>query len=217
MLKNIRSAVKRQFFTGIALLLPLGLTLYVGWILFNLVGKVFLPFVEKNSFLSSYDLPPLCSKGISFAITLVIIWIIGVIGANIVGRKFLQLLEVLIVKVPLLDSIYQAIRQIIHAMIFSKTAFRQVVMIEYPRKGIYTLAFVTNSYQGKEEGKGKILTLFIPTTPNPTSGWFLIIPEEEVMKIDLPVEEGMKVIISGGVITPDRFFERLEIGGKRKE
>ena len=217
MLKNLRGTIKRQFFTGMAMLLPLGLTLYVAWIIFNLVGKGFLPFVEKISFLSRYDLPPLCSKGISFVITLFIIWFIGAIAANIVGRKFMHMIESMIIKVPLLDRIYQSMRQIIHAMFFSKNAFRQVVMIEYPRKGLYTLAFVTNIHQPKEKEKGKIMTLFIPTTPNPTSGWFIIIPEEEIVQLDLPVQEGMKLIISGGVVSPEGFFDSLPVGGKIKK
>lgn len=216
MIKRLRTSIKRQFFTGVVVLLPLGLTLYIAWVLFNLVGRLFLPLVEKFSLLYRYDVPPFVNRVVSFVITLIIIWLIGLVAANIVGRKLLKLAEVLIFRVPLLDRIYQAVRQIIHAMVFSKTAFRRVVLVEYPRKGLYTLAFVSNSseIEDKEKGKKKILTLFLPTTPNPTSGWFLIVPEEETIPLELSIEEGMKLLISGGVITPERFFDKLEIGRK---
>ncbi len=213
MIKKLRSSVKRQFFTGVVVLLPLGLTLYIAWIIFNLVGRFFLPLVEKFAFLYGHHLPTVLTKFISFVITLIIIWFIGLVAANIVGRKLLKFAESVIFKVPLLDRIYQAVRQIIHAVVFSKTAFRRVVLIEYPRKGIYTLAFVSNNdeMEDKQKGKKKVVSLFLPTTPNPTSGWFLIVPEEEVIPLALSVEDGMKLIISGGVIAPDGFFDKLEI------
>jgi len=195
---NFKKIIEKQFLAGLAVLLPIGLTLYVVWILFNLVGKGFSPLLIKIPVLE--ELPILAIKVISFVITLVIIWLIGVIAMNIIGRKLLKLPEVLLLKAPIVNRIYQTVRQIIETIIVSKKALREVVLVEYPRKGVYSVAFVTNIYEDK--GKKKF-SLLIPTTPNPTTGFFAIVPEEEVIPLKITVEEGMKLIISAGIIGPD--------------
>jgi len=197
---NFRKIIERQFFAGLAVLLPIGLTLYIVWILFNLVSKSFSPLLIRITLLQ--EMPVIVLRVIGVLITLVIIWIIGLVATNIVGRKILKLPEVLLLKAPVVNRIYQTIRQIIQTIIVSKTALRQVVLVEYPRKGVYTIAFVTNVYE--EKGK-KNVSLFIPTTPNPTSGFFVIVPEEEVIHLKMTVEEAMKLVVSAGIITPEDY------------
>jgi len=200
MAMNFRKAIERQFFAGLAVLLPIGLTLYIVWVLFNLVSNSVSPLLIKIALLQ--EVPVVVIRIIAVLITFVIIWIIGLVATNIVGRNIFKLPEVLLLKAPVVNRIYQTIRQIIQTIIVSKTAFRQVVLVEYPRKGVYTIAFVTNTYE--EKGK-KNLSLFIPTTPNPTSGFFLIVPEKEVFPLKMTVEEGMKLIISAGIISPEGY------------
>jgi len=194
---NFRKIIERQFFAGLAVLLPIGLTLYIVWTLFNFVSKSVAPLLIRISLLQ--EMPVIVLKVIGVLITFVIIWIIGLVATNIVGRKILKLPEVLLLKAPVVNRIYQTIRQIIQTIIVSKTALRQVVLVEYPRKGVYTIAFVTNTYE--EKGK-KNVSLFIPTTPNPTSGFFAIVPEEEVIPLKMTVEEAMKLVVSAGIVTP---------------
>ena len=201
---NFRKIIERQFFAGLAVLLPIGLTLYIVWTLFNFVSKSVAPLLIRIPLLQ--EMPVVAIRVIAFLITFVIIWIIGMVATNIVGRKILKLSEVLLLKAPVVNRIYQTIRQIIQTIIVSKTALRQVVLVEYPRKGVYTIAFVTNTYE--EKGK-KNVSLFIPTTPNPTSGFFVIVPEEEVIPLKITVEEAMKLVVSAGIITPEDFSIKI--------
>jgi len=201
---NFRKIIERQFFAGLAVLLPIGLTLYIVWTLFNFVSKSVAPLLIRISILQ--EMPVVAIRVIAFLITFVIIWIIGMVATNIVGRKILKLPEVLLLKAPVVNRIYQTIRQIIQTIIVSKTALRQVVLVEYPRKGVYTIAFVTNVYE--EKGK-KNVSLFIPTTPNPTSGFFVIVPEEEVIPLKMTVEEAMKLVVSAGIITPEDYSIKI--------
>lgn len=194
---NFRKIIERQFFAGLAILLPIGLTLYIVWILFNLVSKSFSPLLIRIPLLQ--EMPVVVLRVIGVLITFIIIWIIGLVTTNIVGREILKLPEVLLLKAPVVNRIYHTIRQIVQTIIVSRTAMRQVVLVEYPRKGVYTIAFVTNTYE--EKGK-KNVSLFIPTTPNPTSGFFVIVPEEEVVPLKMTVEEAMKLVVSAGIITP---------------
>jgi len=197
---NFRKIIERQFLAGLAVLLPIGLTIYIVWALFNLVSKSFSPLLIRIPLLQ--EMPVVVLRVIGVLITFIIIWIIGLVTTNIVGRKILKLPEVLLLKAPVVNRIYHTIRQIIQTIIVSRTAMRQVVLVEYPRKGVYTIAFVTNTYE--EKGK-KNVSLFIPTTPNPTSGFFVIVPEEEVVPLKMTVEEAMKLVVSAGIITPQDY------------
>lgn len=202
----INKTIKRQFITGITVLLPVGLTLYISWNIFKLIGKILFPLIVKIPILQK--LPYLVTHLISFIAFLVFVWLIGLITTNIIGRRIFRLPELLLLKVPFINRIYQGARQIIQTIMVSRTAFRRVVMLEYPRKGLYTLGFVTNTVKEK-------LLLFIPTSPNPTSGYFIIAPEEETIPLDISVEEGMKLIVSAGIVTPKDF--ELNINKKRGE
>jgi len=201
---NLRKTIEKQFFAGLAVLLPIGLTIYIVWVLFNLVSKGFSPVIIKIPLLE--ELPIFVIKVISFIITFIIIWAIGLVATNIIGRKVIKLPEVLLMRAPIVNRIYQTIKQIIQTIIVSKTAFRQVVLVEYPRKGLYTVAFVTNIFEVK--GKRKF-SLLIPTTPNPTTGFFAIVPEEDVIPLKITVEDCMKLIVSGGIITPEGYSPEI--------
>ena len=200
--KKFGAIIKSQFLTGLFILLPLGLSLYVAWVLFNIIAGSFVPILKEVNIFK--EIHPLFLKIISFFITLVIIWVIGLFARNYVGRKILKLTESILLKAPILNRIYDSIRQIIHTIMMSKKAFRKVVAIEYPRKGLYTLAFVTN-YIKKKDTNEELVTLFIPTTPNPTSGWFIIVKEDETIPLNISVNEGMKMIVSGGIVYPHKF------------
>ena len=199
-----KSKIKTYFFAGLLLILPVGVTLWVLWLIFKSVGNIFFPLLRVMPILKI--LPNFFITGLSFISTIILIWFIGLIGTNFLGKKLFRFIEQrLLLKLPLAKSIYPSIRQLINAMANQKkVAFKRVVLLEYPRKGIYTVAFVTNEIQNTIKGmpKGNMLHVFIPTTPNPTSGWFLLVPEKESIPFNISVEEGLKLVISGGIVLP---------------
>jgi uncharacterized membrane protein len=124
-----------------------------------------------------------------------------VLATNYLGRKFLHFGDRVFTRVPLVRSVYQTLKQVVQAFVGDqKKAFRQVVLVEYPRKGLYSLAFLTN--EGIGQNGEQMLAVFLPTTPNPTSGFLLFLPEKEVTFLDMSVEDGIKLVVSGGVIKP---------------
>ncbi len=203
----IIKALRKQFLTGISVILPAVLTFYIGLIIFRALGKILFPVIVKIPVLQ--NLPYLITHIISIIAILVIVWLVGVIAMNYIGKRFLKITETIMLKAPILNHIYEGLRQVVQTIAVSKTAFQRVVMIEYPRKGIHSLAFVTN-VMGDSKPK---LSLFVPTTPNPTSGLYIIIPEEDTIPLNLSIEEGMKLIASAGIVTPKEVKEKI-IKGK---
>jgi uncharacterized membrane protein len=127
------------------------------------------------------------------------------ITSSFIGRWLLRLTDRFFSKLPLVRSVYSSARQLTDTLFIDRSALKEVVLIEYPRKGIYTLAFVTNETRWKIEKHGNLncVNVFVPTSPNPTSGFFLIIPEDEIIKTNIPIEWGFKIIVSGGIVLPD--------------
>lgn len=198
-----RKTIRNQFLTGLSVILPVVITFYICAIMFKMMGRILLPVVENIPVLQ--NMPSLITYIISIIALVVIIWMIGVMARNFIGKRFLKFTEAIMLKAPILNHIYEGIRQVVQTIAVSKTAFQRVVMIEYPRKGIYSLAFVTNVIEGKK----KMLSLFVSTTPNPTSGYYLIVPEENTVSIDLTIEEGMKLVASAGIVTPENLAEKI--------
>ncbi len=191
---------RKYFITGLTVLLPVGFTIYIVWLIFRFFGAILSPLVYRISYLSNF--PPILITLLSIIATGIIIWIIGVVTTNIIGRYVLRIFETLLLRLPFINKIYRTFRQIVEMALFSRKSFNKVVFIEYPRKGIRTLAFVTNEIE--IEGKKQCI-VFLPTTPNPMSGFFLILPEDQTQPTKMNVEEALKVIISGGIILPQAF------------
>lgn len=184
--------------TGILLLVPIGVTLYVFYFGFHLLAGFMLPFILRIPFLTHWPLPG--HYVLSFILIILILWFLGVAASNIFGITLLRMVDKIFLKAPILNKIYFTIKQIIEIVVTKKTAFKRVAMIEYPRKGIKTIAFIT----GETEFDGvKYYTLFVPTTPNPTSGFFCMVKVSEVKELDMDTETAMKMIISGGMLKPD--------------
>lgn len=188
---------KTYFITGIIVLLPSIVTFYTLYKLFifidGFLGKPIRTY-------TGYNIP-----GVGLFLTVLLIWFIGVLATNIIGRKILHMLEFLFTNIPLVRGIYKTVKQIVDAFSHQNSnAFQRVVMIEYPRKGLYALAFQTGVAKGELQAKTRqeVINVFLPTTPNPTSGFLLLVPREDVVFLDMSVEEGLKLIISGGVVTP---------------
>ena len=189
--------VRNKFITGILTLLPI----YITYLLLRFIIGIApnIPYLRTIAFFSNNEI---LANIIEFIGALVVIFIIGLVVSNVVGKRLFTFFERIMEKVPLINTIYTSSRQIMQTLTMpGKRSFKQVVLIEYPRKGLWTLAFVT-AYSKSKSGK-QYVHIFLPTTPNPTSGFMLFVKEKDVKPSGLTVEEGLKTLISGGMIAPD--------------
>lgn len=206
MLKNARSRLKKIFLAGVLVTLPLALTLFLLQFFFVRIDALLSPSVTKLLLYFNAPInPDFRLPGLGLITIIILVFFAGLFTRNLIGGRLIEFGESILVKIPIFKNIYVSAKQVIQT--FGSTnvsAFRKVVMIEYPRHGIYSLAFVTNDSQGgvtKRLGRNMV-SIFLPTTPNPTSGFFLMLPVEDVMELDISVEEGIKMLISGGLVTP---------------
>lgn len=200
--------VRRQWLAGFFFLLPLGVSVWFFLFMMKLIDR--LAADELRGLFQGGGEPTWVSvwltRLIALLLTLVVLYLVGLFGTHVVRPQLLEVGEQWISKVPFFGAVYRATRQISDALrVGGTTTFRRCVLIEYPRAGMFTIAFVSNR-RTFEAGKPprRVLPVFLPTTPNPTSGYFLLVPEEDTIPLALTVEEGIKVIVSGGIFMPDR-------------
>jgi len=188
---------KRRFLTGLLVLMPTVLTVYVIYRIFMWIDGILGPITARYPFL---DIP-----GLGFVAVIVIIILAGVVGGGFFGRTLFRWLEGGLEKIPMVRSIYVAIKQVSEVFLKQeRTVFKKVVLVQYPRPGIYAIGFETSTwrFRGADGLERDFVTIFIPTTPNPTSGLFIMIRREEAIPSDLSIEEAMKMVISGGAVVP---------------
>ena len=191
-MNKVASHLRRTFFAGILAIAPLALTIYILKLFFNILDKPTASLLKQIGI----EIPGL---GILIAISL--IYFLGVFVTNVLGRKLFEWGERILTAIPIVNPIYKTIKQITQAFSGNSSRnFRSVVYIQYPRKGTWTLAFVTG--ESINTKKQEFLHLFVPTTPNPTSGFFIMIPKEDTIPAEMDVESGLKAIISGGMLAP---------------
>jgi uncharacterized membrane protein len=206
MFKNAKNTAINIFFAGLLATLPLAITIIIIRFMFTTVDQMLNPLITQVLILSGapiaagYKIPGLGVVG-----TLLIVFGMGLFTRNFLGRKFISLSERLFIRIPVFKSIYTGAKQVIDTFSASSSmAFKKVALIEYPRRGIYTLAFITGQGRGeiaRRIGK-EMINVYVPTTPNPTSGFLLSLPKEDVVELDMPVEDGFKIVISSGLIVP---------------
>jgi uncharacterized membrane protein len=190
--------LRRKFLLGIVALAPLGITAWVVYKVFTAVDTTVTPLITQWI---GFRIP-----GLGFAAIIALILLSGLFASNVVGRTIIGRFEVLFAKVPLFSRIYIAVKQIGEAILTSReTIFDRVVLFEYPRQGSWAIGFVTSEHRGGlEKRTGKQHShVFVPTTPNPTSGFLLFLPEKDLVDLDMTVEDGLKLVVSGGAVTPD--------------
>lgn len=201
----IREAIRRYFVAGVLFFAPIGITIWaiasiVVW-LDNLILPRFLQLVIPGL----DDPPALPLVGMLF--TFLVIIVLGVIARHFFGSEFQRAWERLLSQVPVARSIYAGVKQLLEAIFSNQQGqrFNRVVMIEYPRKGVYALAFVTGEAGGELQQAlpSRMINCFLPTTPNPTSGFYLLVPEEDIINLDLSVEDAFKIVMSAGLVTPE--------------
>ena len=196
--------MRRYLVAGLLVWLPLGATFYVirllvGWMDQSLL---LLPDRFRPENLLGFNIP-----GLGVALSLAILLLTGLIAANLFGRKLVNLWEQLLSRIPLVRSVYSAVKQLVETMFADNgKSFRKVVLVEFPRRGLWTLAFLTSEEQGTvQQATGQdVISVYVPTTPNPTGGYFILVPREDVREIDLSVDEGLKLLLSMGAVNPAR-------------
>lgn len=198
------AALRTYFLTGIIVVAPLAITAYVVWAFVDFVDRLvtpLLPAIYNPRTYLPFDVPGVGVVVGAFALTL-----IGFLTANLLGRTLVRAGERVLARMPVVSSIYGALKQVFETLLGSRAqSFRQVVLVEFPRRGGYSIAFVTSEGVGevsRKLGESDLLTLYVPTALNPTSGYMLFMPRREVILLDMTVEEGMKLVISGGVVQP---------------
>jgi uncharacterized membrane protein len=195
--------LRKYLITGLLIWIPLGITILVIKLLVDLLDKtlLLLPHALRPEALIGFDIP-----GLGIILSTLFVFISGFIITNFTGKRLISWGEEQLERIPLVRSIYSALKQVTETILTSdKNSFRQVVLVEYPRKGIWTIGFQTsNSPDEFNQLTGnKLLTIFVPTTPNPTSGYILMMPEEDVKLLNMDVEDALKMVMSLGVVTPN--------------
>ena len=196
--KSIALRIRNYFFTGVIVLIPIGFTLYLSKFLINLSTKLVPAGLNPNTYLP-YSIP-----GIEIVLTLFFITIVGSLSLSFLGKKFLQIIDDLFKKIPILRTIYSAIGQMTESFTSQDGNKKSVVLVEYPRKGTWAVGFATKENQGEIKNKTnkELFNVFVPTTPNPTSGFLLMFPKEDLIFLDMTFEEASKFIVSAGTSNP---------------
>jgi uncharacterized membrane protein len=201
---SVRKTVGGYFVAGLLVITPIAVTVWVvAWVV-EWLDNAILPHVLRLVGLEEAPRIPL----VGAIFTILVILLLGVVARHFFGLELLRIGERVLARVPVARSIYGGVKQLLETIFLTggSQKFRRVVLIEYPRKGIYSLAFTTGAAQGivQDATPELVISCFVPTTPNPTSGFFLLVPEREIRTLDISVEDAFKLIMSAGLVTPER-------------
>ncbi|MEK9901945.1 MAG: DUF502 domain-containing protein [Rhodospirillaceae bacterium] len=206
---GIVARLRGYFLAGLLTVAPIGLTAWLFWVLLKFVDSRITPLIPEaynpNTYLHAvapfdFDIP-----GVGLIVLIIALIIIGALTRVLLGRTLVRMGEALVNRMPVVRSVYGATKQIVETVLKSQSdAFRQVVLFEYPRRGSWAIGFVTGQTKGEVQNltDDEVVNVFLPTTPNPTSGYLLFLPRREIIPLSMTVEEGIKMIISGGIVTP---------------
>jgi len=208
--KSLLTRARANFLAGLAVVLPVVISIAVVVWLFGTIANItdrLLFFLPPHLVHADKGAGPIYWYWslFAFALTLVIIGVIGRLTRNYLGRQIIEWADVLLLRVPLLNKIYAALKQVNEAFTNDKSSFRQVVLVEFPRDGIYSVGFITGeqNQEVQQKTRQKVVAVFVPTTPNPTSGYLILVPEDKLTKLDMSVADGIKFIISLGAVVPE--------------
>ena len=192
--KSIILSLRNYFITGIVVLVPIGITLYLTKFFIQISSKIIPNEINPNSYL------PFAIPGIEILLSIILITIIGGLSLSFIGKKVLQIFNDILKRIPILRTIYSAIGQMAETLAPNKSSRKSVVLIEYPRKGSWAVGFATKENKGEisKRTNKELINVFVPTTPNPTSGFLLMFPKDEVVYLDMTFEEASRFIVSAG-------------------
>jgi uncharacterized membrane protein len=197
--KSITLRLRNYFFTGVVVLIPIGFTLFLSKFLIDLSTKLIPSYLNPNTYL------PYSIVGLEIILTVILITIVGSLSLSFLGKKFLQIVDDLFKRIPILRTIYSAVGQMTESFTKQDGNKKSVVLVEYPRKGTWAVGFATKENKGEIKNKTNkdLLNVFVPTTPNPTSGFLLLFPKDEIIYLDMTFEEASKFIVSAGTSSPN--------------
>ena len=197
--RSIFAKIRNNFIAGVVILIPIGITIYLTLFIISISSKILPKEINPNHYLP-YDIP-----GVEIIITLILITLIGWLSLSFIGKRMLSLLNSILKRIPILRTIYSALGQMTETFTKTDNKKKNVVLVEYPRKGSWAVGFATkeNSGEIRDKLKKNLINVFVPTTPNPTSGFLLMYPKEDVIYLDLTFEEASKFIVSAGTSNPD--------------
>lgn len=207
MFSNFKRRLRNIFITGILITVPVAFTLFILNFLFKLLDNLVVPWFIKTLIRVGTPIPEdFRLPGLGLILIVLLIFVIGVLTQSFLGGKLVQLGEMIVDRIPVVRSIYTGAKQVVTTIAKADTkAFRKVVLVEFPRKGIYSLGFITGTTEGEvqELTNAKLVNVFVPTTPNPTSGFLVFVANEEIIELTMTIEDGIKFIISVGIVTPE--------------
>ncbi len=197
--KSFFAKVRNNFITGIVVLIPIGITLYLTLFIIRISGNIIPREINPNNYLP-FNIP-----GVEILIALLLITFVGWISLSFLGKKFFEIFNSILKKIPILRTIYSAIGQMTESLTKTDNTEKSVVLLEYPRKGIWVVGFATKENQGmiRDKIKEDLVNVFVPTTPNPTSGFLLMIPKKDLIYLDVSFEQASKFIVSAGTTNID--------------
>jgi len=214
--KGFAAKLRNYFLTGLVIAAPLSITIYITWGFINFVDDWIKPWVPDAYNPETYL--PFDVPGVGLVFVLVGLTVLGALAANLFGRTLVDMGERVLGRMPVVRNLYSALKQIFETVVSqSNTSFREVGLIEYPRKGLYAIVFVSTDAKGEilhrldDDDKSEIISVFLPTTPNPTSGFLLFLPRRDMIKLDMSVEEAAKLVISAGLVTPEYIKDDQQI------
>jgi len=204
---NLKRRLRNIFITGILITVPVAFTLFILNFLFKLLDNLVVPWFIKTLIKIGTPIPEdFRLPGLGLILIVLLIFVVGVLTQSFLGGKLVQLGEMIVDRIPVVRSIYTGAKQVVTTIAEADTkAFRKVVLVEFPRKGIYSLGFITGYTEGEvqELTNAKLVNVFVPTTPNPTSGFLVFVANEDIIELTMTVEDGIKFIISVGIVTPE--------------
>ncbi|MDH5762153.1 MAG: DUF502 domain-containing protein [Nitrospinota bacterium] len=213
MLSNLKRRLRNTFITGILITIPVAFTLFILNFLLKILDNLVVPWFIKTLIDIGTPIPEdFHLPGLGLILIILLIFVVGVLTKSFLGGKLVQLGEMIVDRIPIVRSIYTGAKQVVTTIAHADTkAFRKVVLVEFPRKGIYSVGFITGTTEGEvqELTDEKLINVFVPTTPNPTSGFLVFLPGEDIIELTMTVEEGLKFIISVGIVTPKYRQEKI--------
>lgn len=202
--KSFWAEIRTTFVRGAAVIIPVALTVWFFQALLNVIDGILSPVFEA---LLGQQVP-----GLGFVSMVVLVLLVGLLSRNLFGRVFFNFFEKMLRSIPFVRGVYGAIKDLVSAFSLGEKGktFREVVLVPYPRQGLYTIAFVTNemTYVSADNVQTELLNIYIPNPPNPTSGILILVPRKDAIHLNLTIEQGLKLVLSGGIVTPDELTER---------
>ena len=200
---SLPQRMRAYFITGILVVAPVSITLYLAWIFIGFVDNRITPLIPVQYNPETYL--PFALPGLGLLILVVTLILVGAATAGFFGRLWARVSEQILGRMPVIRNVYGAVKQILETVLAQQSkAFREAVLVEYPRRGIWAIAFITGRTEGEVQNitEEECINIFLPTTPNPTSGFLLFVPKKDLIHLDMNVEEAIKMVISGGIVTP---------------